>query len=72
MSKLEEIYNGWKNLVFPNPEIEIIAKERMRICVEECIELSDINVCKQCGCYMPAKTRSPQSACTLHKWLKAE
>lgn len=68
MSVLEEIYSGWKNLIFENEIIEGLAKERMRICVEECTELNDIHACKQCGCYMPAKTRSPHSSCPLNKW----
>lgn len=68
MSKLSEIYSGWKNLVFENEEIETVATERIRICVEECDQLNDYNMCKQCGCYMPAKTRSPQSRCKLNKW----
>lgn len=69
MSKLNEIYTGWKNLIFENETIEIIAKERIRICVEECTELSEINTCKQCGCYIPAKCRSQQSRCPLNKWI---
>ena len=65
---LEEIFIGWKNLIFENEAIEVVAKERMRICVEECDQLNEYNACKQCGCYMPAKTRSPQSFCPLNKW----
>lgn len=67
-NKLEEIFTGWKNLIFENEVIEVIAKERIRICVEECKELNDYNSCSQCGCYMPAKARSPQSSCPLNKW----
>jgi len=68
MGVLSEIYNGWKNLIFENETIEVIAKERIRICVEECDKLNEINACKECGCYMPAKTRSPHSRCPLNRW----
>lgn len=68
MSILLEIYSGWKNLIFENPQIETVAKERIRICVEECDNLTNIHTCTQCGCYMPAKARSPQSSCPLNKW----
>ena len=74
MSKLEEIFIGWKNLIFENEKLEEIAKERIRICVEECKTvdgsngLTEHSTCKVCGCYMPAKTRSPQSSCPLNKW----
>jgi hypothetical protein len=70
MSKLSEIYDGWKNYIFPNPEIEEIAKKRMAICVEnKCGKYKSNNdTCKLCGCYMPAKVRSPKSYCLLKKW----
>lgn len=67
---LLEIYDGWKNLVFENPEIEEQAKERIKICVS-CEEFNESNkTCKLCGCYMPAKTRSKYSSCaaTEKKW----
>ena len=67
MSRLSEIFEGWKNYTFPNPTIEKQAKRRMEICVG-CDRLTDRNFCKQCGCYMPAKVRSPKSKCWLRKW----
>jgi len=67
MSKLTEIYDGWKNLTFPNPNIEKLAKTRIGICVD-CDKLTRNNTCKLCGCYMPAKVRSKQSKCNLNKW----
>lgn len=67
MSRLSEIYEGWKNLVFENKEVEEEAKRRMAICVP-CKNLSDHNYCKLCNCYMPAKVRSLQSRCWDKKW----
>ena len=67
MSRLSEIYEGWKNLTFPNPKIEELAKKRMAICVE-CKKLKTNNSCAMCGCYMVAKVRSPKSRCMLNKW----
>lgn len=67
MSRLSEIYDGWKNYTFPNSEIEILAKERIKICIE-CDKLKKNNTCSMCGCYMPAKARSPKSKCRLKKW----
>ncbi|MFA5366556.1 MAG: hypothetical protein WC333_01340 [Dehalococcoidia bacterium] len=69
MSKLSEIYDGWKNYIFPNPEVEEIAKKRIAICVEnKCGKYKSNDTCKLCGCYMPAKVRSPKSYCQLKKW----
>jgi len=67
MTKLEEIYTGWKNYIFPHPEIEKEAKRRMSICIE-CEKLKPNNVCSLCGCFMPAKVRSIKSTCVLKKW----
>jgi len=67
MSKLEEIYQGWKNYAFPNPEMEELAKKRAAICVD-CPKLKSNNFCSVCGCYIPAKTRSKKSRCPLSKW----
>ncbi len=69
MSKLSEIYEGWKNYVFENPKVEAEAKRRMEICVSnKCGKFKHNNVCAMCGCYMPAKVRSPKSRCILKKW----
>ena len=67
MSRLSEIYEGWKNFTFPNPKIEAEAKRRIEICIV-CDNLNKRNTCKLCGCYMPAKTRSKASKCQLKKW----
>ncbi len=69
MSRLSEIYDGWKNYVFPNKEVEDLAKERIAICVKnDCGKLRSNNTCALCGCYMPAKVRSIKSHCAIKKW----
>ena len=67
MSRLSEIYEGWKNFTFQNPAVEVEAKKRMAICVE-CPQLTSRNKCRLCGCYMPAKVRSTKSKCRIKKW----
>ena len=67
MGKLSEIYAGWKNYTFKNPQVEEQAKERAKICVA-CPKLRRNNTCAICGCYIPAKTRSVRSRCPLRKW----
>lgn len=69
MSKIMEIYNGWKNLYKKNdPKIELIAKKRAEICAN-CDKLrTNNNTCKICGCYIPAKIRSVSSKCPKQKW----
>jgi len=67
MSRLSEIYEGWKNYTFPNSKVEAEAKRRMEICIK-CKDLTRHNYCRICGCYMPAKVRSPKSHCRIKKW----
>lgn len=67
MSRLSEIFDGWKNYTFPNPSIEELAKKRITICID-CDKLKKNNTCSMCGCYMPAKVRSSKSKCRLKKW----
>ena len=67
MSILFEIYNGWKNYTFPNPEIEKLAKQRIAKCVC-CNKFRNNKTCSICKCYMPAKVRSVKSTCPLKYW----
>lgn len=68
MGKLNEIINGWKNYAIQTPAIEDLAKNRAKFCVD-CSQLRrNTNVCKICGCYIPAKIRSVKSRCPLRKW----
>lgn len=67
-NKLFEIFDGWKNLTFPNANVECEAKRRIEICINNCDKLTKKNTCKLCGCYMPAKVRSPKSKCLDNKW----
>ena len=69
MSQLSEIYDGWKNYVFQDPQIEELAKKRIAICVaNECGKFKTTKSCAMCGCYMPAKVRSKKSRCFMGKW----
>jgi hypothetical protein len=50
----------------PDLPNEGFAKRRWEIC-KECPELM-MYICKQCGCFMPAKTRLRSANCPLQKW----
>jgi hypothetical protein len=66
VSKMSEILNGWKNVVFPNKHTEQIAKARASICAT--CEHNVKSRCKKCGCPLIAKTRSMHSHCPLKLW----
>jgi hypothetical protein len=46
---------------------DVIAAERYAIC-KECPMLLPTGNCKECGCFMSAKTKLPNAECPLHKW----
>lgn len=66
INKLSEIKEGWGNIIFPTPEIELIAIKRAEICAT--CEHNKVNICTQCGCFIPAKTRSLKANCPINKW----
>lgn len=57
---------------FLNPNTEYASSEesegRYNIC-KECPFLNDITkTCKECGCFMPAKTKLKEATCPVGKW----
>ena len=65
---LKNVYEGWKNVVITDEQVEQMAKERIEIC-NQCPErMKSINVCGLCHCPLIAKTRSPQEQCPQGKW----
>ena len=47
---------------------QAVVDQRMSLC-EECPELLQItHQCRQCGCYMPAKTKLSNASCPMGKW----
>lgn len=72
MGKVNEILDGWKNVMLPDGNIEGIAKQRMETC-KTCKYRETkfgINVCGVCNCPLIAKTRSLDSGCPKQKWTK--
>jgi hypothetical protein len=66
MSKLQEIVEGWRNVVFPNEHAEKVANARAAICAR--CEYIKAGKCGKCGCNLAAKTRSMKSKCPMDKW----
>jgi predicted nucleic acid-binding Zn ribbon protein len=78
MSKLSQIYEGWKNNLFPldklKDKILEVSSERMAIC-ESCKNHSKNhktirpdNHCVSCGCTLSAKTKCLSCKCPIDKW----
>ena len=64
--KLRSILDGWKHLIWKDEEVERIATERAKVCAE--CRFNKNSICKECGCYIPAKARSIVEECPLSKW----
>lgn len=62
--RLSSIVQGWGNYLFPDPEVEKIAKIRALTCAT--CPSNKLNICTECTCPIPMKTRSMQENC--HKW----
>ena len=68
----KNIPEGFANLLLAkarlvSKEIKELSEKRMAIC-EECPFKTKMNVCKACGCYLPAKTKSKVESCPKNKW----
>jgi hypothetical protein len=47
-----------------------VARERYAIC-KSCDEFNDtVKLCKQCGCFMPAKSTVAYTSCPIGKWVR--
>ena len=81
--RLQRIVEGWKNYIFPNKEVETIAKVRALRCatcdfnkdmldsaLPDILKPKDvtISVCTKCYCPIAQKTRSMDSECEINRW----
>lgn len=81
--KLQKIVEGWGNWIFPDPEVEEVAKYRALRCAtcdfnKDMLDsvLPDIlkpkgitiSVCTKCWCPTCQKTRSMDSECEINRW----
>lgn len=55
-----------------NPNVEkaepVVADSRLSICMDCDRFISLTKQCKECGCFMPAKTTLQAATCPLNKW----
>jgi len=63
---MRSISDRFKNILIYD---DSIISKRWDIC-KGCPELTDLNRCKQCGCFMKVKTRIATSKCPIGKWDK--
>lgn len=65
--KLAQIVEGWGNVLFPDPEVEKVAKYRALRCAA--CDFNILNLCTKCGgCPIIAATRSKDHECPIGRW----
>lgn len=66
--EINQIYDGWKNLIFKNPVTEELAKKRIAICLG-CTHLKKNTMrCGICHCPLIAAIRAREKKCLKGKW----
>ena len=79
MIDFRQIYEGWRNNLFPpshlKEQIEKVGEERISIC-NECEHNSKFHKsrrpdehCMKCGCTLSAKTKCLSCNCPVKKWV---
>lgn len=75
VNKSVNIIDGWTNVVFTDPEVEVIANSRMEQC-NQCDNKHRVVIinniayynCKICKCPLISKVRSTDEHCPIDKW----
>jgi len=57
----------WNSPHFKGDATTSTFKKRMELC-RSCDNLTMLNLCSLCGCFMPIKTRIRKAACPASKW----
>lgn len=69
VEQINQIAEGWKNLIFKNPVSEEMGKKRLAICVDCKPHFKEVTLrCGVCNCFVPAAVRSSQKRCLKGKW----
>ena len=68
LKQLKNIVDGWKNVFISNDEVEELAAEREKICLQ-CPHKKKIT-CGLCGCPLHAKLRAVEAECPDGRWLR--
>lgn len=64
--KLLTIVDGWKNLLFKNSRVELLAEKREQICLP--CPHKTAYTCGLCGCPLKAKLRAVDARCPDNRW----
>jgi hypothetical protein len=73
----KNIYEGWRNHLFPPEKLREFLKQLSEARLQECRpcafnttkgSVKEWSRCKECGCALIAKSKAPAKACGIGKW----
>lgn len=68
MKILKHIIHGWWLLLTSNKEANKLASERSKACDGCGLKNNVLNICNDCGCFLPAKQRVKDAQCPIDNW----
>ena len=68
LKKIASIYKGWWLWAMDNKKSRDLMETRMPMCKLCPNRIRVTNTCKECGCFLPAKTRVPDESCPIDLW----
>jgi len=68
MKFIKHIIHGWWLYLTQSKEAAKLVEIRKPICDECEFKNKVLNVCKDCGCFLPAKQRVDDANCPQNKW----
>lgn len=72
ITKSKRIVEGWTNLITKKYQHTKFVKERAQIC-NRCVHRNkSSNMCKLCGCYIPAKITVKKEKCPFNYWVSVK
>jgi hypothetical protein len=68
MTRIRAIIEGWFYYLTSNRDARKRSKPRTAICNLCQHKDKRLNACKECGCFLPAKTRVEDAQCPFEYW----
>jgi len=68
LEQLKNILDGWKNVFISDEEVEALALEREKVCLQ-CPHKKKL-ICELCHCPLKAKLRAVHAECPDGRWAR--
>jgi len=68
IQKIKHIFLGWWLFVTSDKKTKGLSEIRSKVCDQCFFKDKALNTCKECGCFLPAKTRVKTAECPKGFW----